>query len=67
MINLQLAKEIIIKPNEDGTHNILAKMDVYDNGTKQYLEGTFKFNRTKMTLDIECLKDMNDDLWTVQF
>ena len=28
--NLQLAKEIIIKQNDDGTHSIQVKMDVYD-------------------------------------
>jgi len=29
-LNLQLAKEIIIKQNDDGTHSIQVKMDVYD-------------------------------------
>jgi len=69
-IDLQLAKEIIIKQNNDGTHNIQVKMDVYDEKTNKYLEGNFMFKRTIINLDkldIECLKDNDEKIWTVQF
>jgi len=68
--NLQLAKEIIIKQNDDGTHSIQVKMDVYDEKTNKYLEGTFMFKRTNIKLDkldVEYLKDNDEKLWTVQF
>jgi len=69
-IDLQLAKEIIIKQNDDGTHSIQVKMDVYDEKTNKYLEGTFMFKRTNIKLDkldVEYLKDNDEKLWTVQF
>jgi len=69
-IDLQLAKEIIIKQNDDGTHSIQVKMDVYDEKTNKYLEATFIFKRTNIKLDkldVECLKDNDENIWTVQF
>jgi len=68
-IDLQLAKEIIIKQNDDSTHSIQVKMDVYDEKTNKYLEGTFMFKRTNIKLnklDAECLKDNDENIWTVQ-
>jgi len=67
--NLQLAKEIIIKQNDDSTHSIQVKMDVYDEKTNEYLEGKFMFKRIIINLDkldIECLEDNDENIWTVQ-
>lgn len=67
MFNLDLSKEIIIKPNGNGTFHIQTKMDVYDNETKEILEGTFIFPKTKLKMNVELLADENGDLWTITF
>ena len=66
MFNFNNANEIIIRKNKDGyTYNIQAKADMYDEETKQYSEGNFSFPRTLIKLDIDCLKDNNDTLYTL--
>jgi len=69
-LNLKSAKEIIIKQNDDDTHSIQVKIDVYDKNTNEYIEGIVMFAKTIINLDkmdIKCLEGINDDLYTVQF
>ena len=69
-LNLKSAKEIIIKQNDDDTHSIQVKIDVYDKNTNEYIEGIVMFAKTIINLDkmdIKCLEGIDDNLYTVQF
>ena len=57
MFDIKTAKEIIIKPNKDGTFNIVVKYDLYQDKTIQIVsEVLCEYPRAKLELNIEVLE-----------
>jgi len=61
--DIKTAKEIIIKPNGDGTFNIISKHYVCDsNNTEIINEIECKYPRAEIKLDIYLLADISNNL-----
>lgn len=53
-INIKLAKEIIFKPNSDGTFNITIKYDLYEQETMKVVKELIcSYPKAKVNFDIE--------------
>ena len=66
MLNLELAKEIIIKPNGDGYFNILYKFDYpMDEGKLENCVGDAecKIHKAKVKLNVEILSGEYDKMF----
>jgi len=66
MLNLETAKEIIIKPNGDGTFNILYKWDyLIDEGKsiKCVGDAECKIHKAKIELNVEMLSGEDEKIF----
>ena len=65
MFNIENAKEINIKQNDDGTYNMTVKIDLYDGETSSIvMDVMFDYPRVKIELNVDVLAD-NDDVCTM--
>jgi len=68
MLNLNSAKEIIIKPDGDGTFNILFKSDclIDDNKLEKYVgDVECKIHKAKIKLNVEILSVEDDKMFNL--
>jgi len=64
MLNLELAKEIIIKPNGDGYFNILYKFDYpIDENKLEIGNAECKIHKAKVELNMEILSGEDDKMF----
>lgn len=63
MLDLRASKEIILKPNKDGTHNLIVKYDVFESdGVTYSCEAECYYPKVNIkNLDLEALIDSNNE------
>jgi len=66
MLNLELAKEIIIKPNGDGYFNIVYKFDypIEEGKLEKYIgDAECKIHKAKVELNVEILSGEDEKMF----